>query len=161
VTSKRATLVAGLGLLIPAAAGLLIAGVPTKLCPLPLLTFVPALLLLRQAAIVVPSVIFFFWSPGLLRGEARVPRRSYFLTAILAVLSVIYFVGSWKLGVQYEGIEHTRLVCIVNIAWVVFLALGFASDWKARPSFKSNLFLHWMLFAWLAWYAFPYLGELT
>jgi hypothetical protein len=26
-------------------------------------------------------------------------------------------------------------------------------------SFASNLIFHWLLFAWLGWFAFPYLGE--
>jgi hypothetical protein len=26
--------------------------------------------------------------------------------------------------------------------------------------FRFSLFLHWTLFAWLAWCAFPYMGEL-
>jgi hypothetical protein len=32
--------------------------------------------------------------------------------------------------------------------------------WKRQPSFRGNLLSHWFLFARLAWYAFPYLGEL-
>jgi hypothetical protein len=31
---------------------------------------------------------------------------------------------------------------------------------QRQPSFKGNLFSHWLLFSWLAYYAFPYLGEL-
>src|SRR5205823_5196857 len=85
VTSRSiaATFVAGMGLLIPAAAGLLIAGVPTKLCPLPLLTIVPAFVLSPHVAIAVPSPLFFAWNPSLLRGEARIPKRSYYLLTIL------------------------------------------------------------------------------
>jgi hypothetical protein len=39
------TFVAGMALLIPASLGLLLIGVPTILCPLPLLTTIPAFLL--------------------------------------------------------------------------------------------------------------------
>jgi hypothetical protein len=61
---------------------------------------------------------------------------------------------------EYQGARHTYVVCIVNAAWIAFLWLIFARYWKREPSFKINLLLHWVLFAWLAWYAFPYLGEL-
>jgi hypothetical protein len=44
------------------------------------------------------------------------------------------------------------------MAAVLFFA--FVRTWKMGASFRNSLFVHWMLFAWLAWYAFPYLGEL-
>jgi hypothetical protein len=82
------------------------------------------------------------------------------LLAVAAVLSVFYFIGSWKWGLEYQGLHHTRVVCAANIVWVAILGFAFARSRQGTTSFKFNLFLHWMLFAWLAWYAFPYLGEL-
>lgn len=155
---SAATVAAGLGLLIPAFVGLLSGG---NLCPLPMLTVLPAILLgLGIAAIMVPTLLFFIWNPGLFRGDPTVPTRSYVLTAVLAVLSVIYFVTSWSAGVHYQGMENTRTLCLVNILSVISLALGFSGVRKVGPSFKYNLLVHWMLFAWLSWYAFPWLGEL-
>jgi hypothetical protein len=162
--AAAATLVTGLALLVPASMGLLIAGVPTKLCPLPLLTIVPAFALsiwrLHYAAVLVPVLLFFLWHPGLFRGATRVPRRSYVLLAVAMALSIVYFIASWNLGLEFEGVEYTRVVCLVNVVWAAFLALAFARAWKEGSSFRASLFLHWMLFAWLAGYAFPYLGEL-
>jgi hypothetical protein len=159
-----ATFMAGLALLIPASLGLLLTGVPTKFCPLPLLTVLPAFVLsswrLSYAAIIIPTLLFFIWHRGLFRGDGTVPRRSYALLAILAVLSIAYFVANWQLGLRYEGVEYTRIVCFVNVAWTGFLLFAFTRAWRHGSSFKTSLFLHWMLFAWLAWYAFPYLGEL-
>src|SRR5437899_2703812 len=90
-TSALVTFAAGLALLLPASLGLLIAGVPTKLCPLPLLTLLPAIVLsawrLHYAAILVPVLLFFVWHRGLFRGEGRIPRRSYALLALVTVLS--------------------------------------------------------------------------
>ncbi len=161
-TTKRAipTLVAGLGLLIPASIGLLGSGAPTMLCPLPALTVLPAFLLSAKVAVAVPTLLFFAWHPGLFRGEPRVPTRSYALFVVATILSVIYFVESWKWGLEYQGSRFTHLVCIVNIACVTSLGLAFARSWKGASTFKYSLFVHWILFAWLAWYAFPYLGEL-
>jgi len=55
------TFVAGLGLLIPAAIGLLLSGVPTVLSPFPALTAIPALFLsnLANGAVIVPMLLFF------------------------------------------------------------------------------------------------------
>ncbi len=103
---------------------------------------------------------FFVWHPGLFRGESKVPRRSYVLLVVAILLSVAYFVTSWEWGLHYEGSRFTHVVCALNAAWVALLALAFARSWKETSSFRYSLFVHWMLFAWLAWYAFPYLGEL-
>jgi hypothetical protein len=108
----------------------------------------------------VPVLLFFVWHRGLFRGEARIPLRSYALLAIVTVLSMVYFIAGWKLGLEYQGAEHTRFMCIVNVAWAAVLMFAFGRAWKKGCSFRTSLFLHWMLFAWLAWYAFPYLGEL-
>jgi hypothetical protein len=162
--SAGATLIASLSLLIPAAAGLLTSGIPRSYCPLPILTVVPAFVLswhhLEDVAITLPSLLFLAWTPDLLHGQVNVPKRSYRLLAVLTVLSVFYFATGWKLGVDYEGIEYTRAVCFINLIWIVLLAIAFLRVRKTGSSFRSNLMLHWTLFAWLAWYAFPYLGEL-
>jgi hypothetical protein len=161
------TFIAGLGLLIPAAVGLglFFPSAPTVFSPLPGLTVIPALFLpdwhnLGNAALAVPMLLFFLWNRQLFRGQARVPRESYVLLALLTVLSVIDFVVSWEWGLQYEGPQFTAVVCSVNIAWLAFLGLAFARTRNGTTSFGTSLFLHWMLFAWLGWYAFPWLGEL-
>ena len=161
------TSIAGAGLLIPAAVGLglFLPGAPTVLSPLPALTVIPALFLddwhnLGNAAVILPMLLFFLWNRHLFRGEAKVPRRSYVLLALLAVLTAIDFAMSWKWALQYEGPKFTVTVCSVNIAWLGFLGLAFARTRKGTTSFGTSLFLHWMLFAWLGWYAFPWLGEL-
>jgi hypothetical protein len=159
-----ATIAAGLGLLIPASLGLLVTNVPTILCPFPLITILSAFLLHGQgsfkAAVAVPTLLFFGWHPGLFRGDAKIPTRSHVLLIILILLSIVDFIAGWNWALQYQGAHYAYTVCAVNIAWAAFLALAFARTWKKPSSFAYSLFLHWMLFAWLAWYAFPYLGEL-
>ena len=162
--SAVATLISGLGLLVPASMGLLVSNVPTILCPFPAMTVLPAFLIsdrhLWKVAVVVPMLFFFVWNPGLLRGEPKIPKRSYSLLLIAILLSIADFVTSWNSGLHYQGPRYTHVVCAVNVVWAVFLAFCFLRAWKNPSTFKSSLFLHWMLFAWLAWYAFPYLGEL-
>jgi drug/metabolite transporter (DMT)-like permease len=158
--SGLATCVAGLSLLIPACIGLFISRVPTALGPFPGMTAIPALFLSSRAlAIAVPSLLFFVWNPGLFRGESKIPKRSHWLLAVVTILSVVWFTMSWEYGLQYQGARYVYGVCIANVVWIAFLGVMFAK-WKGRSSFRLNLALHWLLFVWLAWYAFPYLGEL-
>ena len=161
------TFVAGCGLLIPASIGLLYSGVPTPICPFPFLTITPAFLLsswlwayrLTRAAVFVPSLLFLAWNPGLYRGHAQVPKRSLVLLAAATLLSVVWFIAGWKYGLQYQGAHYTYSICLMNVVWLVLLWVIFIRCWRRR-SFTGNLLFQWVLFAWLAWCAFPYLGEL-
>ncbi len=159
MNKRLATLVCGFALLIPAWIGLFLRGFPTILCPMPALTVIPAFLLtnvgLYPIAVAVPVVFFLLWNPHLLRGRAEVPKRTYFLFAGIIVLSIIWFVGGWKFGLQYQGPRFIYSVCAINVLWISLLGLLFIRSWKRNPSFPSSLALHWLLFAWLAWYAFP------
>jgi TRAP-type uncharacterized transport system fused permease subunit len=162
--TRLVTLAVGFTLLIPSSIGTLVSNVPAILCPFPLLISLPAMLLSGlnswKVVIALPTLFFFVWQPGLFDGQAKIPKRSYWLFAVAAVLSVMYFISSWKWGLKYQGAEFTLSVCIINVVWVVFLGLLLAVNRRRAPSYGFNLFLHWVLFAWLAWYAFPYLGEL-
>ena len=165
--SLRPTTVVGLAavaMILPTSMGLLVSGVPTEICPLPALIIWPAVLLsnlrLQYAAIAFPAVSFCLWHRGLFRGDTIVPRRTYYLLAILFVLNAAWIISGWRLGVQYEGVEYTRAVCLVSLIWATFLVCYLARTWRRGSTFAASLFVHWALFAWLGWYAFPYLGEL-
>jgi len=160
---RLATIIGGLGLLIPTSMGLLITGYPTILHPFPVLTVLPAFFLasvhLWMIGATVPVINFFLWNPRLSQGQIRVPKRSYVLLAVTAFLSIIWFVFGWKFGVQYQGSTYTNWVCAINVAWIAILSASIVHCQKTN-SFVSNLIFHWLLFAWLGWFAFPYLGEL-
>jgi hypothetical protein len=138
-------------------------GVPTLRCPFPTLTVIPALFLstgrLTWFAVLVPAGLFFLWNPGLFHGNTVIPKRSWVLLAVLTVLTAVYFVGSWNYGLEYQGRRFTYYICALNAGGLVFLWTAFMVRGNT-PSFVRNLILHWLLFAWLGWYAFPYLGEL-
>ncbi len=95
------------------------------------------------------------WNPGLFRGSIKVPRRAYALFAVGAVLSLGYFL----FGVH--GVWYSYALFAADIALVAALGFMFAWRWKGEPSFRTNLFLHWTLFAWFFWFAFPFLGHLV
>src|SRR5260370_29293704 len=162
--ASSATLISGMALLAPSSIGLFLTGIPTVFAPLPALTVLPAFVLssshLGMLAIAIPSLLFFAWNPGLLTGIDRIPKRTYALLVVAVTLDPMWFVGGWRYGLQYQGPLYTRVVCALNVVWIALLGLMCVRYWRKEPSFKANLAFHWVLFAWLAWYAFPYLGEL-
>jgi len=127
---------------------------------MPGIVFVGMLFGLRFVAVAIPAVAFFLWNPGLFRGEATVPKRSYVLIAVATLADAAWFVGGWKDGLRFQGVAYTHAVFAINVVWVTLLWLGFAVSSKARKSFNRSLLLHWLLFAWLAWSAFPFFGEM-
>jgi hypothetical protein len=162
LSDRTLTIFAGWSLILPAALGLFLTGVPTIFCPLPILTVLPALVFspLAPVVVVIPTLLFSAWNPALFRGVPAPPKRSYILFGALVVLSVVYFVDGWGDGVHYEGRIYTRAIAIANGIWIALLTFLFVLSRVRKSSFVFNLTLHWLLFAWLAWYAFPYLGEL-
>lgn len=157
------TSLAAAGLVIPSCIGLLLTGVPTVVCPLPVVTILPAFMLaslsLHWLAVFVPSLLFIAWSPQLFWGGRELPKRSAGLLLALTVLSAVYFWADWAFALGYHGRSYTVAVCCINIVWLVLLWTSLIRLWRAQ-SFVRSLLFHWTLFAWLAWYAFPYLGEL-
>jgi len=113
-----------------------------------------------EAATLTPVILFVLWNPGLIfRQQSNLPKRTIGIVGVLSLLTIVDFVLEWKYGLQYRGARHTIAVYIVNILWLVVLWGALIRAWR-RPTFKANLLAHWILFAWLGWYAFPYLGEL-
>jgi hypothetical protein len=110
--------------------------------------------------VLIPTLLFLLWNPQLCRAEGGIPKRSYALFVVLADLSMVDFAMSWKWGLKYQGPPYTAIICSINIAWIGFLGLAFRRTLTTHATFRTSLLLHWLLFAWLCWYAFPWLGEL-
>ena len=132
----------------------------TVYAPLPLLMALPIFLLpFPHLALIVPPLLFAAWNPQLFLGVSTVPKRTYIAFAILIGLSVVYFISSWKYGVKYQGIVHTKSVCTINALLTVILAILLTIAHRAK-CYSFSFAFSWGLFAWLTWYAFPYLGEM-
>ena len=153
--SGWSTIVAGLSLIVPTAS--VWVGGPTIFAPVPVHIMVLAILI-GPVATVLPTLLFWAWNPGLLDGCAEVPRRSLIALAILSALSILHYVGSWSLGLRYQGRTHTIAVGFVTLGFLAVLAAA-ARLASRRPSWRRNLAFHWLLFLWFGWYAIPSLGE--
>jgi hypothetical protein len=143
------------------------AGTPTPLSPLNLCVVIPAFWsvgLLGQGSLLfammfVPA-LFLAWSWSTVSaGAARIPVRSAVLFSVVAFLSVGDLVFGSQYGVQYQGRDYVAAVWMINVPWWIGLStLIFVADKWPRP--WLNLTFHFAFFAWLAWCALPYLGEL-
>jgi hypothetical protein len=143
-------------------------GVPHLYSPFSFIIIIPALYLSSYpgtqslasliAALVGP-VLFAAWSFPIMKGQMRIPKRSKILAIVLVVLSIVFLISGWSYGNQYQGAFHTIAIYIFNLAF--WVGLFFTERKNTRfPSFISNLVFHTLLFFWLAWVAFPWLGEL-
>ena len=118
------------------------------------LSFLPVIL----ARCIVP-LFFIAWSHKLYSNTCKIPRRSIILFSMMIILSFISLFGSWNYGIEYQGKFHTIAMYGLNlIFWVVMIFLYLLN--RKKPSFKISFIFHWISFAWLAWVAFPWLGEL-
>jgi hypothetical protein len=104
------------------------------------------------------GAMFVGWCPASIWGSAEVPARTVALWLAAAMLSIAYFVTSWRAGVTFQGPLFTVLVLVGNV--IAFNACS-AFLWRAlnKPSFGRCLRLHVSLFVWISTYAFPYLGS--
>jgi hypothetical protein len=133
-------------------------GGPGLLAPIPFPWFVLSMLL-SPAAFIVPAAWFVLWAPQLRAGAGEIPRRSVVLLGVLAALTALWDVQAWSYGVRWQGIGYTRAVLACSTGWIVLLA-GICVWAVRKPSFAKSCLFHTLLFAWLGWYAFPFLGEL-
>jgi len=150
------------------------AGSPTAMSPYPLLVLLPAFCIAElfsgtelfpyryffMALSALPvSLLYVAWSGHLIRAATILPRRSLALLAVVGIFNVWYAFESWPFGLKYQGLTHTLRVTAFGAAMlVVLIVLGI---WARRaPSFAKNFAFHTLLFGWLAWGAFPFLGEL-
>jgi len=170
VKPKWATLVAGISLAIPVWVGLQLLSNVVFFIPDTAFTGISWLLIgglvfgnprytteSLASAQFVPVLLFFAWNPRLFSGATNVPKRSYALFAIATLLTVLYF-RSVSDGIGYQGPKYTYAFLAANVASIALLVFIFVRNWNREPSFRTNLLLHWSLFAWLAWFAFPFLG---
>ncbi len=156
------TILAGLmlGLVSAISSGLLGVDSPRIIAPCSILLVLPLFLGVPLPILIfIPTILFWLWSPYLFRGEANLVKRTKFLSYIITVLSAVMFIESWSLGQRYQGLQFTTSCAVLSTGLAaVIIALVLRS--KEVRSFKLNLVITWLIFAWIFTYAFPYLGEM-
>ena len=133
---------------------------PTVLHPLNLVVLLPAWAALDRYAILFVPAVFIGWCWTVFRdGSARVPPRSFALFSVAALLSLCSVSLGGRYATEYQSVEYLHGIWLISIVWWLGLTI-LACLADRRPSVPLNLAFHFALFAWLAWYALPYMGEL-
>jgi hypothetical protein len=140
-------------------------GTPKMYAPFNLLVFVPVGLtegVLGRASklvgIAVVPFLFCVWCLPVLGGCQEVPVRSIILLVCAGALSALLLICGFGSGLTYHDVGYVVGVTIMSIICWTIVGVSALVAWRC-PSAGRNLAFHVALFAWLAWYAFPYLGE--
>jgi hypothetical protein len=106
----------------------------------------------------LPIVLAIMLSPPLL-GHGNILFGIVIIPIFFFVWCLPNLVLGYRYGIQNEGLDY--VVCASAISVICWVSLTLLCFWAPhRPSFGHNLSFHVGLFAWFAWYIFPYLGEL-
>ena len=166
MTRRRVAVLLALAIILLGALsmGLFGGGSPTLLAPAP----IPHVLLVIAgvpafASVLIPALLFVIWNPrpftDRLEGSLPAfPKRTWVLLAVLAAGSAAWYVGGWKLGVDYEGFRYMMFCAGVSAVYFA-LSLVMATIASRRRNVNANIASHFFIFAWLSTYAFPWLGE--
>jgi hypothetical protein len=101
---------------------------------------------------------YVLWCFPLLKGQNQIPKRTKIFSMLLVLLSLFSLVGGWLYGIEYQGYTHTVLMILFNLCfWTLLFILALKN--ARTTSYKTNFLFHSTLFIWLAWVAFPWLGE--
>lgn len=131
---------------------------PSALSPYPALVLLLAFTI-GTPAVLVPAILFWAWAPQLFRGKEGIPLRSAVALGVLTAWTPLWFFSGWDYGLEFQGRSFTIGMAVLN-------AIGLLVVWclllrgRRVPSFASSVRFHLALFGWLAWGAFPNLGEL-
>ena len=104
------------------------------------------------------ALLTYIWLRPLRHDDISVPLRSWLVLFALLVLVPVYFATSWQTGVLHQGLGATLALAAEAGSFLLALCiLGYHAH--RRPSFLLSLAFHSVLFLFVAWCAFPWLGE--
>ncbi len=143
-------------------------GYPRWYAPFSLPVVIPAMLLdvnvnLSNSILVlvapIPIVtLYLAWS--FLLGRSRtIGKASRWLAVFFLALSFVWYCLGILQGIDYQGSIHTLLMIGFSLVFLGVLSLIFMVN-RQNPSRLSAQFFHIVLFTWLGWVSFPWLGEL-
>ncbi len=149
---------------------LTLAPVPAAIAPYSLVTAMPAFLLasaLGEKWFVVGAGLGSLIAPIAYVAASRhisktgtpMPKTSVIGFAVLALLSLAYAAIGWDTTARYTSVVRATAL----VAQAVLPVLGIAGAGiaiRSHLTVRRSLVLHWVAFAWLAWGAFPWYGEL-
>lgn len=104
------------------------------------------------------TVGYLLWAFAFVRPTFKISTISRVLASLIILLSLTFNASAYSYGLKYQGELHTRAVLVIN---AVFVFVLIAILWKnsKEPTLYNSAGFSVVLFTWLSWIAFPYLGE--
>lgn len=118
-------------------------------------------MLLRFPAWAFPIILtlaYVFWSfPYAVTNIAS--KKSLYLAGVLGLLSVAYYAFSYQYAAAYQGTAFFTVVCIVGFS-LLFSACALSVVAVKKKSRVISVIADALLFSWIGWLSFAYIGEL-
>ena len=137
-------------------------GIPAVYSPFPLFVILPVILGFPVPLIAIAASSAFALSQlHHFKGEPR-PKPNLGFTITLGLVTGLTALGlgfGWPYGLDYQGLTYCVVVTAANLAF----AIGTWSLWwvtRTAGRYRSQVLFGFMLFAWVFWYALPYMGEI-
>jgi hypothetical protein len=132
-------------------------GSPALLAPFPIAVALPAMLLTGYGGVAFLPLVFAASLPLISRYKRRV--IPILLAIVVAVGCMLWMVAGWDTSAAYNPYFSNEVWLAMNLAsfMIVLAAAWFA---RRRPNWWTAVAFQWSLFAWLAWCAFPWVGEI-
>jgi hypothetical protein len=137
-------------------------GLPSVLSPTPLYAFLSyACAEEWWSLVLIPAMTYLGMNLYLGRVvvPGPIPMRFPCLLATASICTVCWFVGGWRYGLEYQSAVYFWSLAAINLAIIVCLWTLWIKKRK-RASTIVSLALGLILYGWLFWLAFPWLGEL-
>ena len=88
-----------------------------------------------------------------------VSKRTRIFAILLVLLSVCFNAIGFSTGLKYQGLLHTISMYAFNLLFISALVVAYIFN-RNSPTPTNCLGFNILLFSWLGWVAFPWLGEL-
>jgi len=165
---KRRLILLGAIVVILCSSMTMIVGYPTIYSPYSFIVVLPAFgfysligngFFFRLLSVLPVAAVYVAWSLVMINESKIIPKESIVFALVLVAGSVFYNLASFEYGIKYQGEIHTYIMYLYNI--MCFIGMGLiARVNRISPSYMSVVGFHVMLFSWLGWVSFPWLGEL-
>jgi len=155
------TLLAGVSLAFLSAVsiGMFVGESPSLVAPSSMVIMIPAFLSWPWYVVFgLPVFTFWLWAYQLYFGVVAIPTRSLMLFVFEFLASMVWFILGWRNGIEFQGRSFTLGTLLLSLLVASTLSVVTVSAWR-RPTWAKSLASHWLAWAWLVTYAFPYLAE--
>ncbi len=109
---------------------------------------------------VLPLTVFYFvWTLAFIKQPYVICKPTKYLALVLVALSVVFLIANYEEGVIFRGPLYPFVICCLSAILVGCMVILYSHN-KRKPSMNTSLGFSVLLFSWLGWIAFPWIGEL-